>query len=104
MGCQTIMLIVYSVLTPSVCLHVYSYRLQANSCFPSSRPPSSFSSSSRSRILFLSSLSRETMWKERKIVSGMPSNRFAVGERDENYVSKDASWWFTRRKLFIRLR
>lgn len=27
MGCQTIMLIVYSVLTPSVCLHVYSCRL-----------------------------------------------------------------------------
>jgi len=88
MGCQTIMLIVYSVLTPSVCLHVYSYKLQANSRFPSSCP-SSFSSRSHSLPLF--SLARDYAEREREReregLSVMPSKRFVVGERDENYVS-----------------
>lgn len=64
MGCQTIMLIVYSVLTPSVCLHVYSHKLQANSRFPSSRPLSSFSSSSRSHSLPLFFLARNYIERE----------------------------------------
>lgn len=64
MGCQTIMLIVYSVLTPSVCLHVYSCRLQpTDSRFPSPRPPPSSSSSSQPRVLapILSSPQRERL-------------------------------------------
>lgn len=41
MGCQTIMLIVYSALTPSVCLYVYPYRLQPSGglSFPHLRVP-----------------------------------------------------------------
>lgn len=111
MGCQTIMLIVYSALTPSVCLYVYSYRLQrqvAGSRFLIFASFFVLVVVVVAILLLSSPLSDERLSeereRERKRLSSAPSNRFTVGERDENCVSKGTLWWFTRRKLFIRPR